>query len=80
MTKAEMTKAVELAKTRKVSVPTDLTVFDGFGFRDYKPVYVTLDAVAALVNWQALQFNGTYDPEAINEIAIVGRKKFQIIG
>jgi hypothetical protein len=80
MTKQELAKALELAKTRHVEEPTDISIFAGFGLRDFDPVYVTLDAVAALINWQCLQFNGQYDLVALNEIAYCGRKKFQIIG
>jgi hypothetical protein len=80
MTKAEMAKAFELAKTRIVKEPTDISIFAGFALSDFKPVCVTLDTVAALINWQCLQFNGQYDPIALDEIAYTGRHKFQIIG
>jgi hypothetical protein len=80
MTKDEMKQALTLAKTRKVKEPTDISIFAGFGLRDFEPVNVTLDSVAALISWQALQFNGEWDAEALNEIAIAGRKKFIIIG
>jgi hypothetical protein len=78
--KQELAKALDLAKNRKVKEPTDISIFAGFGGRDYQPVFVTLDAVAALINWQCLQFNGQYDAMALNEIAQAGRTKFQIIG
>ncbi len=80
MNKQEMTEALTLAKTRKVNEPTDISIFAGCALRGFEPVNVTLDAVAALINWQALQFNGQWDNEALNEIAIAGRKKFMIIG
>jgi hypothetical protein len=80
MNKIELTKALELAKTRHVNEPTDISIFAGFGLSDYQPVFVTLDSVAALINWQCLQFNGQYDPIALNEIADAGRHKFNIIG
>ena len=74
-----MGKAYQLAKARVVNEPTDISIFSGFGLSDFEPVHVTLDSVAALINWQALQFNGQYDPVALNEIAIAGKKKFIII-
>ena len=80
MRKEEFKKALELAKDRKVELPTDISIFAGFGLKDFDPVHVTLDRVAALINWQALQFNGEWDAEALNEIGIAGRKKFIIIG
>jgi hypothetical protein len=80
MNKSEMKKALELAKTRKVNEPTDISIFAGFGLSDFEPVSVTLDSVAALINWQCLQFSGQMDPIALNEIAVAGRRKFNIIG
>ena len=80
MTKQEFTKAVELATTRRVEEPTDLSIFAGFGLPGFLPVYVTLDRVAALISWQAMQFNGEWDAVALNEVAHFARKRFQIIG
>lgn len=47
---------------------TDLSVFDGFGLRDFKPVYVPMSQVVALIRWQAKQFNGEFDQAALQEI------------
>ena len=59
MNKTEMKQALELAKTRTAPEGgTDISIFSGFGLRSFEPVAVTLDSVAALINWQALQFNG----------------------
>ena len=80
MTKNELKQAVELAKTRKVEEPTDISIFGGFGLIDFTPVSVTLDMVAALINWQAFQFDGEWDAVALSEIAHHARKKFMIIG
>lgn len=80
MTKQEFAKAFELAKTRKVKEPTDISIFGNFARSYFKPVYVTLDMVAALINWQALQFDGEWDAVALNEVAQHGRHKFNIIG
>jgi hypothetical protein len=88
MTKQEMKQAMVLARdpNRNVgrdplaSTTTDLVLFDGFGLHGFQPVHVTLQSVASLINWQALQFNGEYDPIALGEIAECGRKKFIIIG
>ena len=80
MNKVELAKALELSKTRKVSDPTDISIFAGFALRDFRPIHTTIDAVAALINWQCLQFNGQYDLIALDEIASHGRKKFIIIG
>lgn len=54
--------------------------FNGFGLPDFQPVHVTLRQVAELMRWQALQFNGEWNAEALQEIAKHGRQKFIIIG
>lgn len=84
MNKQEMKTAFAIAKEQ-----TDngdhldnhtLAIFAGFGLRSFKPVNVTISAVAQLIRWQALQFNGEWNAEALNEIANAGRRKFRIIG
>jgi hypothetical protein len=79
MTREELSRAFFLAKNRHTEEPTDLSIFDGFGLQDFEKVNVTIDSVAALINWQCLQFNGQYDPVALNEVAEHGRKKFIVI-
>ncbi len=57
----------------------DINVFDGFGLRGFQPVYVTYDQIAALISYQARQFNGEYDQSALDDIKTYGRKLFQVI-
>lgn len=78
MTKDELSRAVELAKT-KAELPQDLSIFDGFGLPDFQPVHTTIDAVAALIRWQCQCLYGGFDLEALNEVAYCGRRKFLII-
>lgn len=75
MNKKEFNQAVNLAKTPIGFDDTEL--FDGFGLPDFKPVCCTLKAMASLIKWQALQFNGQFDQEALNEIWNC-RKRFLI--
>lgn len=79
MTRDEMKAAVELAKSDATLEGEDLDIFNGFGLPDFNPIHVTIRAVAALIRWQAQQFNGQFDAEALNEIAERGRRRFLII-
>jgi hypothetical protein len=67
MNKLEFNKAFELAKQGAGSFD-NLDLFNGFGFRDFTPVCCTLEAMAGLMKWQALQLNGAWDMEALNTI------------
>ena len=78
MTKQQFAEAFRLAKTEQPH--SDLKVFDGCGLPDFQPVTTTLRDVAALINWQALQFNGEYDTIALDEVAYIARKRFIIAG
>jgi hypothetical protein len=58
----------------------DDTMLYGFGLSSFKPVYTTLEAVAKIIRWQALQFNGEWNGEALNEVVELGRKNFLVLG
>jgi len=75
MNKHEFNQAVNLAKTPIGFDDTE--IFDGFGLRDFKPVCCTIKAMASLIKWQALQFDGNFDQEALNVIWDC-RKRFLI--
>lgn len=77
MTKKEFSKAIELAKTHTY-VSANISLFDGFGWPDFKPVACTLNDLAGLIAWQCLCFNGSTCTEALNEIWAC-RKKFIVI-
>jgi hypothetical protein len=66
MNKKEFNQAVNLAKTEIGFDDTGL--FYGFALRDFKPVVCTIKAIAGLIKYQALQFNGEFDHAALNEI------------
>ena len=67
MTKKEFSKALELAKSNKFEI-ANLSLFDGFGLKEFKPVACTLNDVAGLISWQAICFNASIDNEALNEV------------
>lgn len=81
MTKAELSKALELAKTRTGIdfADTNLHKFNGFAMRDFKPLYVRLEDVADLIRYQCNEFGGGFDNDALNEIAEAGRTKFLVV-
>jgi len=68
MTKHQFAKALQLAAS-DTDIHVDLSVFDGFGLRDFKPVYTTTQAVAALIRWQAMRLDGQLDYNEVRHIA-----------
>jgi len=81
MTLVQFQSAFAIAKdfNRDLSKVDDNILF-GFGLTSFVPVYTTLEAVAKTIRWQALQMNGQWDSEALNEVAMLGRKNFLILG
>lgn len=76
MTTKQFNEAVKLSATYPEA---DTLCFDGFGLPDFKPVYVTLKQVAALINWQARFFDGNFDQEALAEVKRYSKNKFLIV-
>ena len=82
MNKQELTNAMTVAKSDSdlSSEMGQIDIFDGFALPDFKPVACTTRQVAALIKWQCFQFDGGIDAEALNEIRVCGRKKFEVVG
>jgi hypothetical protein len=83
MTKAEFKEAVALAKlgSKGYGENVDDSIFFGCGLNDFVyPIHVTIKQVAKFVNWQAMQFNGEWNAEELDNCAHIAKKKFQIIG
>lgn len=81
MKKDQLQRAVEIA-TSDEDLSTEMEqidIFSGFGLPDFEPVTVTVKQLAALVRWQCSQFNGGIDAQALNEIAELGKKRFQVV-
>jgi hypothetical protein len=79
MTRYQLEKAVQLALSKIDLDIADLSIFDGFGLAGFKPVTVTTRALAMLIRWQCVQMNGQISAEALDEIATLGRMRFNVI-
>jgi len=81
MTKQEIQQATSIAMDSKVELSgVDISVFNGFGLPDFKPVRVTIRQIARLIRWQAVMFNGELDADMYNKVADAGRRKFMVCG
>jgi hypothetical protein len=80
MTLVQFQKAFAIANDVSIDLSNvdDSSLF-GCGLPRFKPVHTTLEAVAKMIRWQAMQFNGQWNAEALNEVAEVGRKNFLIL-
>lgn len=80
MTLAQFQIAFKAAQNPTLDLSaTDDSMLYGCGLPGFKPVHTTIAAVAKLIRWQARQFNGEWNAEALNEVATIGRKKFMIV-
>ena len=80
MTLAQFQKAFAIANDASIDLSNvDDSILFGCGLLQFEPVYTTLEAVAKLIRWQAMQFNGEWNAEALNEVTTIGRKKFMIL-
>jgi hypothetical protein len=81
MTLEQFQAAFSIAKDldRDLTGVDDSTLY-GYGLPGFKPVYTTLEAVAKIMRWQALQFNGQWNALELNDVGNIGREKFLILG
>ncbi len=80
MTRHELSEALTLARSGADLNLDEISIFDSFALRDFAPVVCTIEALAVLVRWQCICFDGSIDHDALNEIAIVGRRRFLVVG
>ncbi len=72
MTAKEFKVATEMAKESSVSLPWELhNVLYGCGCSDFKPVCVSLKAVASLLRYQCMCFNGSWDESEYQEMRAI---------
>ena len=81
MTKQEFSESYQIARSSADLKHADTNIFDGFGLPDYHyPVYVTREQVAKLIRWQCQYiFGDGWDSDNLQEIANIGRTRFQIV-
>ena len=79
MNAIEFKKAFHLAKSNVDLSNVDISHLYGYGLKRFEPVTTTIEAVAAVMRWQALRFDGSWDMEEINDIKQCGKKKFDIV-
>jgi hypothetical protein len=81
MNKKEFSSAIKIAESQKDLSSLDLSVFFGFGLKDFQPVYVTLDSIAALIRYQcfAIFEHKLVDTVELNAIGFHGKKKFNVV-
>ena len=82
MNKKEFTEILEIVQDKRIDLTdVDETILHGCALPDYQfPVFVTRKQVAKLIRWDCLQFNGEFDAEELNNIGIIGKRKFRIVG
>ncbi len=79
MTKAQLAKAFNVAKSDADVSNEDISIFDGFGLNGFLPVYCTIGQLARLIRWQCQYMNGEWDMEEFQVIAYFGKKRFMIL-
>lgn len=76
----DFARAATLAKSLAPLEWVDIAPLCGCALPGFDPVFVTLEQVAALIRWQALQFDGKFDGEELASLAAIARRKFFLIG
>ena len=79
MTRDDLDRALVLARSDASLDTADLALFDGFGLPGFAPVTCTVEALAVLIRWQCVRFNGSIDGEALQEVAKLGRHRFTVL-
>jgi len=78
MTKKEITRVFNKAEEGFIEEYLDNTECDGIGFwKEKRPV--TLKGAVAFVRWQALQLNGEWNSEMLQEALVLLQKKAILI-
>lgn len=79
MTKQELSKAVEIARSDIDLSGVDISIFSGCALPGFVPITVTLDAMAAFIRYHVICLNGSIDARELNDIASYGRRVFLIV-
>jgi hypothetical protein len=79
MNKKEFKKIWEIANSKEDLGDTDLTRFEGCAYPEFKKIHVTSREVAALIRYQALNLNGSFDMEEVDNCIFIAREKFTLL-
>ena len=79
MNASHLDRALTIARSDAALNIEDLSLFDGFGLPNFTPVTCTVEALALLVRWQCVCFDGSIDAAALQEIASCGRHRFTVL-
>jgi len=84
MLKSEFSRAIAIVQSGKELdlynwMQDGMEVMDGYGLPDFQPVMVTIEDMARLIAYEALQINGELDHEWLNIIWSC-RSRFIIVG
>lgn len=86
MNAAEYKAAFAIADDTSIDLSgEDISIFDGYGLPDFKPVVATLRQVARLMRWQALYMMtkpgaSRWDAEELTSIRNLFRKRVTVAG
>lgn len=78
MNTSEFRRALAIAKSDKDLSNVSIDHLFGFGLNTFAPTSTSLEAVAAVMRWQALFMDGSWDEAELNIIRECGRRKFII--
>ena len=79
MKATDLDTALAIARSDRALNIEDLAIFDGYGLPDFQPITCTVEALAMLLRWECLCFNGSVDGAALHLIAERGRHRFTVL-
>lgn len=81
MNAEQFERALKLAQDLKIDLSfaqSQTNALFSFGLPSFPATETTIAAVALVIRWQALSFNGSWDQDAIQEVREISRYKFVI--
>ncbi len=79
MKATDLDTALAIARSDRPLNVADLAIFDGYGLPGFQPITYTVEALAMLLRWECLCFDGSVDSGALQQIADRGRHRFTVL-
>jgi hypothetical protein len=79
MTRKEIGKAVEIAKSDVDLSNQDIEHLFGCGLPDFKPVVSSIDSVARFIRCQCCMLNGSFDEVELNNLYWIFKERIILI-